>query len=73
MPPWLLEEKKPDPNEIEKLNNTDPATLRTRVIDLEGKVHELKQLVTYREDVILRIYQVNACFNYVFIGLCRSA
>nr|CDS29080.2 Ribosome binding protein 1 [Hymenolepis microstoma] len=57
LPPWLLEEKKPDPNEIEKLNNTDPATLRTRVIDLEGKVHELKQLVTYREDVILRIYQ----------------
>lgn len=71
MPPWLLEEKKPGPNDIEKLNNTDPATLRTRVIDLEGKVHELKQLVTYREDVILRIYQV--LIAYFPNSLCRSA
>ncbi|KAL5962735.1 hypothetical protein TSMEX_009513, partial [Taenia solium] len=57
LPPWILEEKKPDPNEIEKLNNADPATLRARVLELEGKVHELNQLLTYREDVILRIYQ----------------
>nr|CDS16575.1 Ribosome binding protein 1 [Echinococcus granulosus] len=57
LPPWILEEKKPDPSEIEKLNNADPATLRARVLDLEGKVHELNQLLTYREDVILRIYQ----------------
>ncbi|VDD74005.1 unnamed protein product [Mesocestoides corti] len=57
LPPWILEEKKPDPTELEKLNNADPATLRNRVLDLEGKVHELNQLLTYREDVILRIYQ----------------
>lgn len=77
LPPWILEEKKPDPSEIEKLNNADPATLRARVLDLEGKVHELNQLLTYREDVILRIYQVTSSIHtserlHVFF-LCQSA
>ncbi|EUB64567.1 Ribosome-binding protein 1 (Ribosome receptor protein) [Echinococcus granulosus] len=77
LPPWILEEKKPDPSEIEKLNNADPATLRARVLDLEGKVHELNQLLTYREDVILRIYQVTLTVytpkSLHALFLCQSA
>ncbi|VDM00593.1 unnamed protein product [Schistocephalus solidus] len=57
LPPWIMEEKKTDPSDLEKLANADPATLRSRVLELESQVHELNQLLTYREDVILRIHE----------------
>ncbi|BHF58112.1 hypothetical protein SprV_0100106100 [Sparganum proliferum] len=57
LPPWIMEEKKTDPSDLEKLANADPETLRSRVLELESQVHELNQLLTYREDVILRIHE----------------
>lgn len=59
MPPWIADDKKLE-NDLERLSKTDPATLRAKVMELESQVNELNQLLTYREDVILRIHEVSA-------------
>ncbi|XP_018645316.1 Ribosome-binding protein 1 (Ribosome receptor protein) (mRRp), putative [Schistosoma mansoni] len=56
LPPWIADDKKLE-NDLERLSKTDPATLRAKVMELESQVNELNQLLTYREDVILRIHE----------------
>ncbi|TPP50012.1 Ribosome binding protein 1 [Fasciola gigantica] len=56
LPPWITDEKKIE-NDIERLSKADPATLRAKVMELESQLSELNQLLTYREDVILRIHE----------------
>nr|CAH8837741.1 unnamed protein product [Trichobilharzia regenti] len=56
LPPWIADEKKLE-NDLERLSKTDPATLRAKVMELESQVNELNHLLTYREDVILRIHE----------------
>ncbi|CAH8501389.1 unnamed protein product [Heterobilharzia americana] len=56
LPPWITDDKKLE-NDLERLSKTDPATLRAKVMELESQVNELNQLLTYREDVILRIHE----------------
>lgn len=56
LPPWINDEKKLE-NDLERLSKADPATLRAKVMELESQVSELNQLLTYREDVILRIHE----------------
>ncbi|KAG5450941.1 hypothetical protein CSKR_107895 [Clonorchis sinensis] len=56
LPPWIADEKKLE-NDLERLSKADPATLRAKVMELESQVSELNQLLTYREDVILRIHE----------------
>lgn len=58
LPPWITDEKKIE-NDIERLSKADPATLRAKVMELESQLSELNQLLTYREDVILRIHEVS--------------
>ncbi|KAA3677483.1 myosin heavy chain, partial [Paragonimus westermani] len=56
LPPWIADEKKME-NDLERLSKADPATLRAKVMELESQLSELNQLLTYREDVILRIHE----------------
>lgn len=61
LPPWIADEKKIE-SDLERLSKADPATLRAKVMELETQVTELNQLLTYREDVILRIHEVSFTF-----------
>ncbi|CAL8085851.1 unnamed protein product [Calicophoron daubneyi] len=56
LPPWIADENKIE-SDLERLSKADPATLRAKVMELESQVTELNQLLTYREDVILRIHE----------------
>lgn len=71
LPPWIADEKKIE-NDLERLSKADPATLRAKVMELENQLSELNQLLTYREDVILRIHEVSCSLfpDMVYLSRC---